>query len=182
MEAFEKESGEVKVLEEVAKMSKPSVQNQSAEVEKLDDLKNQLEIKLNRCQSKVTLETVEMMQAKIKDIHELTAMYGLGVRSFKRKHLTFEDEFKEQLETNLTGVFQAVEDWEDRVCAAIYSVESNHPCVPQPLCIMIPTSHFKFLNPVQQITEVQVTFPAGNTFPYAPDNLMVSTTQEVHEY
>ena len=92
-------------MEEIFKMSKPSDPTAAAEADRLDDLQDRIEIKLDRMKpNRVKLETVKMMEKQMEEVQELTMKYGLGVKSFLRKNSSVEEGFKEVLKTNLTTI------------------------------------------------------------------------------
>jgi hypothetical protein len=76
---FEEELGGAQGLEEIFKMSRPSDPTAAAEADRLDDLQDRIEIKLDRMKpNRVKLETVKMMEKQMEEVQELTMKYGFG--------------------------------------------------------------------------------------------------------
>jgi hypothetical protein len=120
--------------EEVNIMSGPSDPEASAEADRLEGIRERIEFKMERMRpERVKVDNIGMMKKQLDDLQELTEQYGLGVKSFLRKFSTCEEPFNQQLQADLKKLLSSVEEWENAVCAAIYSLEkSSQPSIVQP--------------------------------------------------
>jgi hypothetical protein len=67
-----------------------------------------------------------------------------------------EEDFKEVLKTNLTAMNDAVEAWENNVCAAIHRIASPQPSVAQPSAVVAQVA-----NPMQHQQDLLAPGPSA---------------------
>ena len=127
---------------EIATMSDPAVK---AEEDRLADIKDDVELSLSDLPvSRVTLQTLEVMQQRMSDTYSRAKEYALGMKKMARKFPSLEQSFKLQYAADGKSLLKTVTDHEVLLLNKIYEVRhadqpaQQGPGVPQPRDVAPP--------------------------------------------